>query len=81
MAFCKNCGKEIDENDVFCPKCGTSQVSGVTNTKSSGENVNLCALFSFLCAILLLFMPMIQRTLILIVGTVGVALGLTAMIK
>lgn len=25
MAFCKNCGKEIDDNAVICPNCGVSQ--------------------------------------------------------
>lgn len=25
MAFCKNCGKEIDENAVICPNCGVAQ--------------------------------------------------------
>ena len=23
MAFCPNCGKEIDENDQFCKGCGS----------------------------------------------------------
>lgn len=23
--FCKNCGKEIDEDARFCPECGTAQ--------------------------------------------------------
>lgn len=27
--FCKNCGKEIDDNAVVCPHCGVS-VSGTT---------------------------------------------------
>lgn len=25
MAFCKNCGKEIDNNAVICPHCGVAQ--------------------------------------------------------
>ena len=25
MAFCKNCGAEIDDNAVVCPKCGVTQ--------------------------------------------------------
>ena len=25
MAFCKNCGKEIDNNTTFCPHCGGTQ--------------------------------------------------------
>lgn len=25
MAFCKNCGEQIDDKAVICPKCGVSQ--------------------------------------------------------
>lgn len=25
MAFCKNCGAQIDDRAVICPKCGVSQ--------------------------------------------------------
>ena len=25
MAFCKNCGQEIDNQAVICPKCGAAQ--------------------------------------------------------
>lgn len=25
MAFCKNCGQEIDDKAVICPKCGVAQ--------------------------------------------------------
>ena len=25
MAFCKNCGTELNEDAAFCPKCGTPQ--------------------------------------------------------
>lgn len=27
MAFCKNCGNQIDDKAVICPKCGVSQQS------------------------------------------------------
>ena len=30
MAFCRNCGKEIDENAVACQYCGASQVQEPT---------------------------------------------------
>lgn len=25
MAYCKNCGEQIDDNAVICPKCGVAQ--------------------------------------------------------
>lgn len=27
MAFCKNCGKEIDDKAVICPHCGVPQTT------------------------------------------------------
>ncbi len=27
MAYCKNCGAQIDDNAVICPKCGVAQQS------------------------------------------------------
>lgn len=31
MAFCKNCGKEIDNNTNICPNCGVSQTPVVVD--------------------------------------------------
>ena len=37
MAFCKNCGKEIDDNAVLCPHCGVIQKEElVQNTVDNG---------------------------------------------
>ncbi len=30
MAFCTNCGKEINDNVAFCPYCGSSKATPVT---------------------------------------------------
>ena len=30
--FCKNCGKEIDNNAVACPHCGSAQQPAANNT-------------------------------------------------
>ena len=32
MAFCKNCGTQIDDNAVICPNCGTTQNTVTPNT-------------------------------------------------
>lgn len=32
MAFCSNCGNELNSNDLFCPKCGT-KVNSVQEKK------------------------------------------------
>lgn len=41
MKFCKKCGKEIDDNTVFCPNCGENitLINGVPQEKSS-ENLS-----------------------------------------
>ena len=35
--FCSNCGKEIEDNEIFCKYCGTKLDvrNGNTNTKSN----------------------------------------------
>ena len=30
MAFCKNCGAQIDDKAVICPKCGVAQAGTIT---------------------------------------------------
>lgn len=32
MAFCKNCGTQIDDNAAICPNCGTAQNTVTPNT-------------------------------------------------
>ena len=36
MVFCKNCGKEIDDNAVICPSCGVSQDEQLLSQPASG---------------------------------------------
>lgn len=87
IVYCRKCGSPISEEDEFCRKCGAGQNSSLSSgadenkPNNSSDNVNLLALFSFLCGVVLLFIPMIQKTLILLVGVIGIALAFSAMIK
>ena len=36
MAFCRNCGAQIDDQAVVCPKCGVAEGAGMS-TSDSGE--------------------------------------------
>ncbi len=36
MAFCKNCGSEIDDKAAICPKCGVAQKSASTEPDNGG---------------------------------------------
>lgn len=36
MAFCKNCGAQIDDRAVICPKCGVSQGSQPSDDDKGG---------------------------------------------
>lgn len=38
MAFCKNCGAELDEQDTFCPNCGAHAASGAPTTRCPLNN-------------------------------------------
>lgn len=38
MPFCRNCGKELSDNDLFCPGCGTpTGIGNNTETKSDSD--------------------------------------------
>lgn len=54
--FCKNCGAEIDDNAVVCPKCGVAvkNVTAVNDAPSAG------------LAVLCFFIPIIGLILYLI---------------
>lgn len=45
MAFCNNCGKELKENDRFCPFCG-KEVGAQNNTYSAPEGNNFSDKFN-----------------------------------
>jgi len=36
MPFCRNCGKEISETDVYCPSCGAAR--DIKNDKPKNES-------------------------------------------
>lgn len=36
MAFCRNCGKEIDDNAVICVNCGVAQKEPQTEIDNGG---------------------------------------------
>ena len=36
MAFCKNCGAQIDDKAVVCPSCGVAQQPAVEDTGGFG---------------------------------------------
>ena len=44
MAFCKNCGKEIDDNAVVCVNCGSSQTPQVTDNGGFGWGLLGCCI-------------------------------------
>ncbi len=47
MAFCSKCGKELGENEKFCPSCG-EPVGGVRSEASDGSNEILMGVLSYL---------------------------------
>ena len=54
--FCKNCGSQIDDKAVVCPKCGvaTGKTSAASDDAPSGGFAVLCFLFPLLGLILYL---------------------------
>ena len=53
MAFCANCGNELREGAIYCPKCGTavgnSNRSNGTSLKNYVKWIGVFALFAALC--------------------------------
>jgi uncharacterized membrane protein YvbJ len=45
MAYCSNCGEELPDAALFCPKCGTKTVKGV-ETNVPGPSDELKAAFT-----------------------------------
>ena len=56
--FCKNCGKEINDNAVVCPHCGV-QV-GKVETSSDGKKNNM-ALIGFILSFFIAIAGLICR--------------------
>lgn len=38
MAYCKNCGNQIDEQAIACPQCGAQQNAPYTNAPAVVDN-------------------------------------------
>ena len=55
--FCNNCGKEIDENAVVCPYCGSAtdkmaEVTGNTPNPEEAKKTNIQAIVGFVLSLL-----------------------------
>ena len=50
--FCKNCGSEINDNAVVCPKCGVATENLNRAQEPEVKKTNVCAILGFVFAIL-----------------------------
>ncbi len=41
MAFCKNCGTELEENVSFCKNCGSAQTEAAVAKTKSVQSINV----------------------------------------
>lgn len=60
MAYCKNCGAQIDDKAVICPKCGVAQAGTVTEPDTG--NIGWGVLGFFLPLIGLILYLILQDT-------------------
>lgn len=44
MAYCKNCGKQIDDAAVVCPYCGVAATPAVTDNGGFGWGILGCCI-------------------------------------
>ena len=60
--YCRECGKEIDDNAKFCPKCGYEQISHVpseannSKKKNNGKKAILLALIGILVVVFVILL-------------------------
>ena len=75
--FCKNCGKEIDDNAVICPNCGI-QVNEIKSetAASSAKRVNGLGIAAFVVSILSLWLGVY----FMIASFVGLGLSIAAFV-
>lgn len=54
--FCKNCGKEIDDNAIVCPNCGVATENmnkeAAATAEPAAKKVNVCAILSLVFSVL-----------------------------
>ena len=74
MRFCENCGKELKEGDIYCPKCGKNQSNSVTNNnKTNKEGLGTA---SMALGIISLIFAFIINLFVLPLALVGLILGI-----
>jgi uncharacterized membrane protein YvbJ len=62
MAFCQNCGNELNDGDAFCPECGakvgtvseTTHVSETTSVSETGKSYKIPIIVGYVMALLTL---------------------------
>ncbi|MGM9900026.1 MAG: zinc-ribbon domain-containing protein [Bacilli bacterium] len=89
--FCTNCGKEISENDTFCPNCGAKQLTAQYDYNPNGyvnknvqpsvqkESYNTMCIVGLVISCISLFINF--WGLVGIAGTIVSAIGLSSCCK
>ena len=82
--FCANCGKELNDNEAFCPHCGAKQETHAEektesprkNTTAEKDKHNLFAILGFVIALISLLLNFYG-----IVGIAAVIVSVIGLIK
>jgi uncharacterized membrane protein YvbJ len=68
MPFCRNCGKEIKDTDVFCPSCGASHSHHDEKPKSDAD-------YSETMGIVAIIIAFIWPLISIVLGAIGLSVA------
>lgn len=74
--FCKNCGKEIDDNAAVCIHCGHATANAAVAETKEKRPISVISLCAFILSLIGLFLPtlygLIAEAVVLVLSIVGV---------
>jgi len=78
--FCRNCGKELDKDVIFCPECGKKQIENsnenITQSSVANQSINTMSIIGLVVSGISIFLNFwgligIAGTILSVIGFIG----------